>query len=299
MSRGAVGAATAAAALALALVFAAPAPAAAPAAAVALNHFYLVVDSETYAALATNPYLRKTFAPSEERTTARRDITYTGLYFYGEHTYFEVFDAAKWTGGPVGSAGVAFGVDEPGALAELSKREGPWLALGPEPVTRPYRDRQIAWFRSATAPSLPRDDDELSVWLMEYEPTFLAEWNPTGTARDRGVARADVLARYAAVLADAPPSPVLRDVVGLTLAVKPGTRDRLAALCRSFGFEVSQDRGATVLAGPDVRIRLVFATAEARGVREVVMRVRKSEPATFRAGALSVSVDGETATWSF
>src|SRR5438045_1439540 len=62
---------------------------------VALNHFYLTLDSATFRELQNSPFLRKEFAPCEERTTVRKDTTYTGLYFYGINTYFEFFDVAQ------------------------------------------------------------------------------------------------------------------------------------------------------------------------------------------------------------
>ena len=59
-----------------------------------LNHLYTVLDTATYKAIEADPFWRTQFAPSERRTTVRTDETYTGLYFYGVNTYFEIFDIA-------------------------------------------------------------------------------------------------------------------------------------------------------------------------------------------------------------
>src|SRR5437867_5997339 len=89
---------------------------------VALNHFYLTLDSDTYAAIESSEFLQGEFAPFERRTTVRTDKTYTGIYFYGIHTYFEFFDATKSPGSKVGDSGVAFGVEQSDALKLLKTR---------------------------------------------------------------------------------------------------------------------------------------------------------------------------------
>ncbi|MEZ0314816.1 MAG: DUF5829 family protein, partial [Myxococcota bacterium] len=78
-------------------------------AALNLNHFYVTLDTATYAAIRDSKLLKEQFGVFEERTTKRGDITYTGIYFYGDQTYFEIFN-------PDGKAnpasnGIAFGVD--------------------------------------------------------------------------------------------------------------------------------------------------------------------------------------------
>lgn len=61
-----------------------------------LNHFYVVLDSRG------RYVFTKAFCPNETRTAVRADATYTGLYFYGIHTYSEVFDVSnsprRWLG---------------------------------------------------------------------------------------------------------------------------------------------------------------------------------------------------------
>ena len=75
-----------------------------------LNHLYVVPDLETYDAIASSDALRELIVV-EERTTVRRDLTYTGVYLYGRDTYFEFL---KPSGAfPEGSSGVAFGVEVP------------------------------------------------------------------------------------------------------------------------------------------------------------------------------------------
>ena len=49
----------------------------------------------------------------------RADRTYTGLYFYGQRTYFEFLQSGADAG-----TGLALGVERDGALADLARRLG-------------------------------------------------------------------------------------------------------------------------------------------------------------------------------
>src|SRR5262245_28226860 len=90
--------------------------------AVPLNHFFLTVDADTYKAIESSEFLRNEFAPFEQRTTVRKDTTYTGSYFYGQNTYFEFFEVGRSIGRLVGSSAIAFGVETPGASPGLRQK---------------------------------------------------------------------------------------------------------------------------------------------------------------------------------
>ncbi len=57
-----------------------------------LNHFFTVLDLETYQAIEASEFMTREFAPNEYRKTVRGDLSYAGIYFYGLNTYFEFFD---------------------------------------------------------------------------------------------------------------------------------------------------------------------------------------------------------------
>ena len=76
-----------------------------------LNHFFVVVDAESYRAFQESAFARSEWAPFEKRTTARNDQTYTGIYWYGRHTYYELFEPDAQ--GAVGASGLALGAEEP------------------------------------------------------------------------------------------------------------------------------------------------------------------------------------------
>lgn len=261
-----------------------------------LNHFYAVLDGPTYKDVERSPFLRQEFAATETRTTVRTDRSYTGLYFYGTNTYFEFFDGSAPGSAAFTGDGFALGVDQAGGLQAL----GDGIFIAPKPITRLYEGKQVPWFHMAGFKGLPESSD-LDVWLMEYHPSFLPEWNPRPGGQ--GVTRKEILHRYAAVLKDVPARPLLEDVTALTIAVDEPLRQKLAGLLESLGYSARQEGGATVLKGPDVELRLVPRTETARGIREITLRVRERPQGQneLRFGPKSVLKFHENglATWSF
>lgn len=268
----------------------------------ALNHFYIVLDSSTYKAIEQNQFLRREFAVTEQRTTTRIDMSYTALYFYGKNTYFEFFDASNQTIGQLGDGGIAFGVDQSGGLDAIKRELASEFTVAQAPITRQFDQKQVAWFYTAGFRDFPPDPG-LRVWVMEYHPRFLAEWNPQSNSKSEGVSRKQILQRYVAVLKDKPARPYFGDVVALTVAVNESTQKRFAEMGKLFGYRWQVDGMTMMLEGPDIVLRLIPQTDKQRGIQEITMRVgRQPEKQTeFRFGARSVlKFHGKgLATWSF
>jgi hypothetical protein len=266
-----------------------------------LNHFYGVLDSLTSNAIEGDAFLRKYFAANEKRTTTNADMTYTGLYFYGVNTYFELFDIANSPGRRVGDSGIAFGVDQPGAISVLQEKLGPSFEPNLQSVTRLYQGKQIPWFFMATAKSLPYEG-ELSCWVMEYHPEFLAGWNPQRKAANRGISRKDILKRYSKVL-EPVDEPRLEDVVELTLAADESATNNLTHFCLQLGYQVERNQNGEVvtLRGHDFTFLLIPATERVRGIREIKMRTRSlpQSEEEHRLGQSVLKFVGRSAIWSF
>ncbi len=246
--------------------------------AIELNHFYVTVDSATYADIEKNSFLRKEFAAFEKRTTVREDRSYTGIYFYGTKTYFEFFDSAQEKRA-VGETAVAFGVDAEGAMPAV---DGSHRDL----ITRGWNGVQIPWFyRQSPVPQLARG---LESWVMEYHPEFLAKWRPESGV-GQGVTREEVLKRYKSVLTDTPADPYLKDVTGLTLALPADEMERMAHW--------------TEQVKPAVTIRFIPMGQGPHGLRSVSFRLRRApeQKVTVRFGGRSVLTlrPDMTAIWEF
>jgi len=270
-----------------------------------LNHFFMVTDPVTYSEMQASTYLTREFAPFEKRTTARNDTTYTGIYFYGRSTYFELFEPGAQ--GSLGTSGIAFGVETPGGSAGIRTA---WdKALGGATTTRITRRTEkdeVPWFQMTYAeggrPAHPPNGPPVfSSWLMEYEPDFLARWYPDLTPA-RSIARSDVLDRYVTKIGQA----VLRndflmkDVVGLTLALPDAQRDPLLRQLAASGYTARARKGITIVQGPEVALRFVPVTGARRGVIEVEFALQrpvgKSEE---RFGKAVLALDGERAFLRF
>lgn len=265
---------------------------------VPLNHFFLVLDSATYADIESNHFLQTEFAVFERRTTVRADRTYTGLYFYGTNTYFEFFDVAKEAKSGVGDSGIAFGVEHPGALQML---QGQLASESPKVVTRQIDGKQVPWFFSIAPNDFP-SESAISTWLMEYHPRFLSEWHPEAGSSNQGIRRKQILKRYASALKNVPARPYLQDVVGLTIAVDKLTRAKMAKMCELLGYRFRMDGEATVLKGRNFVLRLISETASVRGIQQATFRVRRMperEELHFGSRSILKFNDNGTATWSF
>lgn len=264
--------------------------------AIGLNHFYLAVSPDTYAAIAASEFLRTKFAAFEKRTTVRSDSTYTGAYFYGRHTYFEFFEAGVASGQNLGNSGIAWGTDTPGTIKALGA--GCRVKPGEETITRGLDGKQIPWFYQCG----PRDSrfEPLSTWLMEYRPEFLPQWHPeAGSAA--GTTRDAVLERYRAVLKLPARRYLLEDVTSLTIEVSPDDRDNVEQFCRKLGFSRKNEPDAVVLEGVGIELHVLKSVAKPRGITEV--RFRTTGIPSVREYKLGTSslrfLDNHTAVWTF
>jgi hypothetical protein len=270
--------------------------------AVPLNHFYLTLDHDTFQAIQSSAFLRKEFAPSEERTTVRKDMTYTGLYFYGVNTYFEFFDASQEKSRKAGDSGIAFGAEQVGATQILQARAAAELPMQRLPVTRQLGEAQIPWF-FMLRPTSRGLDAGISTWTMEYDTQFLARWHKEIADNNRGISRKEILQRYVAVLPDTPPKPFLEEVLAMTVAADRASVELLVRQGRLFGYGVRAEGDATILQGYDFTLRLIPETAKQHGIQQITLKV-KGQPhkaAEWRFGGQSVlKFHGNgTATWSF
>ncbi|HJQ27596.1 MAG TPA: DUF5829 family protein [Blastocatellia bacterium] len=266
-----------------------------------LNHFFLTLDGESYQAMQASPFLRDEFAPFEQRTTVRQDTTYTGIYFYGAHTYFEFFGAGSdGIGRIVGASGVAFGVEAAGASRRLKTRLEAALGVPVafRPITRRTGDRDVDWFYM-TDPPLP--SPLLQSWVMEYREHFLDEWFGELKPATRGITRAEILERYVAKLGeqDRRAQKLLEDVIEITFAFPAAERVLFLKMCEAFGYRVS---GKPWCKGPGITFVFVTPKDGVRGITSVKfsLRHRKSGQARYQFGKTTLQFNADrTALWTF
>jgi hypothetical protein len=258
-----------------------------------LNHFYVVVDAATYEAARSSEFLTRELAPFEARTTARNDKSYTGIYWYGRRTYFELFEPGAQ--GPVGASGLALGVEEPGASASVKQRwQGALGSAGGGLVTRKTETDEVPWFEMTYAKEIPG----LRVWLMEYHADFLSRWYGALTG-SRSITRADVLDRYVAKIGQSErrETALLQDVVGLTIALAPDEREALVRQLRAVAWTAADEAGDVVCRGPEGEaLRLVAPSGERTGILAVDFSLQHEVPRASRlVGSAELVLEGRSA----
>lgn len=273
-----------------------PTPLASARAAVYLNHLYLVVDSATYADVRASSFLREELAGVVESTLHAGDgESWTGTYIFGAQTYIELFPPGVM--GPERRSGLAYGVEETGALRGVEAR---LTAIREGSVATDFRTRirdgdTIPWFHSVwveygeTAPTL-------TTWAMEYHAEYLRRLYPDIRPEDDGITRRQYLAR------SFDPDRLLDEVVGATVALEPKEAERFTRELTALGFAVRGDGAERIATGPDVQLRIVPASAGAGGIVELRLRLlRRTEASEHRFGPRSVLriQPDATATWTF
>ena len=152
-----------------------------------LNHVYLVLDSATYHDIGASPFLSSQFAGHEVRTTESGGLKWSGTYFYGRHTYFEVFGPGGLPGSQPGDVGIGLASEAPGGIRSRMQRfEARHFPF--DTLTRMKSDSSGAfpWFLSwrASGPDLP--SDRTALWVMEYSAAMALP--DSDRSRDRFIA---------------------------------------------------------------------------------------------------------------
>jgi len=268
---------------------------------VLLNHFYLTLDAPTYDAIVHCDFLRNQFAPNEIRTTHRTDRSYTGLYFYGEKTYFEFFDVTTETSRKAGDSAIAFGLEQEGETTLLQER---WLHSTRLTITRPAKDSQVNWFEMLIPAGFSLESP-VAVWTMEYLPTFLQKWQPQATAdnlpKAEWMARKTVLTRYKSLISPVE-NPILCNVIGLTLWADSTVYAAFKKFTEDFGYSKKPtETGFSFTDSEEVTYHINLSNSDLYSITEVVFEVNSlPSQQTWELGSSTLRfMEGGKAVWSF
>ncbi|MGB2890786.1 MAG: DUF5829 family protein [Candidatus Acidiferrales bacterium] len=274
-----------------------------------LNHVYVVPDLDTYEAVAENHFLLDNFGASESRTTVRGDKTYTGIYFYGEHTYFELLEPPKSAETHESLSGVAFGVEKPGeikGLAATLKKSGP-SKIHLDSITRQTEGVDLSWFTMlSTEPELQKS--KLSTWVMEYDSDFLSTWYPQFPPHGPNIRRSDILERYAAKInrSEQRERGLFQDIVRIHLALENSEVEEFRRRCEIYGYQTFKNGRETACKGPNIELEIQGFDGNRPPTRsgvtavEFQLRRNKTDQKIFKLGANSVlELKDKTAMWRF
>jgi hypothetical protein len=261
---------------------------------VVLNHLSVVLDAATAHDVATNGFLKDTFASVSQKANVSNDGKHwTGTYVYGERTYLEAYEAGPAQGEP-GSSGIAFGVEHQGDVARLVL---PLADAGGEATVvlrtvQGPKSAQVPWFYQLRVFYRTDPPSNTSRWVMEYQKDFLRTVEP---GKD-GISRAQMAARFQEK------NRLVKDIVGATVALSDREMERFLKELQVYGWAVRSEGQKHVTAGPGVTLTLIPSTPTVKGLTEVRFQLVKKgvPPQTLHLGPtsiLSVASDG-TAVWA-
>jgi hypothetical protein len=267
---------------------------------VGLNHFYFVLDEETYAAVRSSDFILREFAKVDAGLPAflEQDPASERLFVRGKHTYLELFRPDNRFGEPVGKVGIALGGDR---MEDLDCVQRLWSDRLEGDAERTHVERRtdgdpVPWYdavyRSATS-----NNSSLVLWAAGYRPEFLPWLYPHRSVEQNGVARADFLApRFA-------PDRLLEDIVGLVVAAPEDFRLEIARQLEAIGYRRVSEGDRLVLEGGGWSLTLVGNTESRRGLLAVHFATTREAgaPDSIRLGLRSILRfgPGRRAVWYF
>lgn len=273
-------------------------------AAVVFSHMAMPLDSATFEAMLTSPFLRAEFGGFEERPSAPGSTNASFLY-YGRDSYLEFLSPRPTL--PSGSEQLAFVVEQPGDLhravdALLARRPRViaysmnFWRLGTDSVPRFYRARirpavqPLQQVRSAQLPVIYAD-------ILERHPAYLRRSDPTIPPDSVGVTNAEYLSRRWK------PGAYLRSVIGVTVAADSADVVALAGDLSALGYEVRQAADTLIATRAGFSLSLLPATAARRGVLALRLATQRPKEGQkiYRFGSRSILrfEQGNIAHWTF
>ncbi len=139
--------------------------------AVHFNHVNYNADSLTYKQLSSDSLINALFH-NEIRSTQSKNNFWSGMYFYTEENYFELFNA-KTSNDDVGFSGIAFNVDQQGELEDLKKYMSNKYTSEIELIEKTEEGKNIPWFQCfGIEDSVFFESNTIYSWIMEYDKRY-------------------------------------------------------------------------------------------------------------------------------
>ncbi|MEQ8743679.1 DUF5829 family protein [Parasphingorhabdus sp.] len=270
-----------------------------------MNHVFLIVDTGTYESIIQSGFLRSEFAPSEARTTIRRDYPdgYTGVYFYGNETYLEFLKAE---GGPfpLGSFGIATGYETEGEIDRIKRQLEKTTDPATVEVDRERQGKPVKWFTALTVPSYP-DCEGPHLWGMEYARSFVGDWlGDHNTELAGSICQKDVLTAYAQELGIKPLSDnaLLKDIVSIEAVADAEQSESISSQLKSLGWRQQSGENCRMLESNTTTISLRPARDGASGgISKIGFSLSKNAGSErkMRFGSSKLVISGTSAEWYF
>ena len=266
-----------------------------------LNHVYLTLDAETFAAINESSFMRDRFClfgHSIPEPSASNAVPTT--YLIGQNTCLELLAAANTRAETEGNAGVCFSTRQAGDIDIVY--DNLCTALGPDIqngyVTFNTGARRIPWLRYVSSHRV-KQTPPLLTWVVEYDAKF---HKAVGFSSGRHLAKLRQT--------DLPtppqkqyPQKLLRNIESVTLAVTQPEFNHLSTELAAFGYVRKEQKGLTVFSGPGVEIRAVVAPDPQYRIRSLqcslTSKAKTPTQKTFGDKATLTLTEDAAAIWTF
>jgi hypothetical protein len=202
-----------------------------------LNHISVVLDSDTYRHIFDSSGLQ-IFGDTAERKTITVKETWSGKYFRGSDSYFELFPPGGVSGGEIGTVGLGFMTFKHG---DIQKILSAWQSsdedsVKKDTVTYVSNGEKHQWFYSLSINSL---DSLLRVaaWVMENTPSELKEVGFTNEEIERPIS----WKQYVEKMKKKQFTKAFNRIISITLSVSKRDYEYLKKSLIGFGLKESKN----------------------------------------------------------
>lgn len=269
-----------------------------------LDHVMVLLDAEAYREVTASGFLRGRFARIKEK---KADSSVAGQYatlgVAGDNTLIELFDADMLGGASPLSGGLVFSFEQQGesAAARAELDASGEVTYHHDLVERvmPGSSEQRPWYHLISVNL--GEGSPLLLFMNEVTPDYFTSVG--ARSQDGALRRCDYLDAVVGSKGDR--VPLMRDITGVTLAVRAERARRIAAALAAFGYVVTgtvDGADGLELSGPGLAVRLRVDESGPERVTRIDMALAgEHAPVEFEFGKTSrlvIASEGK-ARWLF
>jgi hypothetical protein len=226
------------------------------------NHFYIVVDDDTFDEIKNSEFIKNEFGGiHEESTTTEKGETYKGGYLIGRKSYIELFNSQGLEGAKEGTVGIGFSTQKAGDLEVIYDR---FKAEFGDTASKDLREMvsgeaKFPWFNVVS--SLPEDNKlPFACWVMEMHPLHLSFF---GAKPDSNgiVSREnywEAVNKKTMEYSGKPylPERCFNDITSLELVLTQNELERFSKELSACGYLKNEGQGGASFQGPGIKIKV-------------------------------------------
>jgi hypothetical protein len=254
------------------------------------NHITIYLSPAAYDALRQSEFLRNEFAGFEEETLQRDNpkLTKTGIFLFGQHTYFEFFEAGEdQRFGPTVPGELVFNmwIDDRNQLPRFQQRLAA-SAGAPKLIDTTRNSQHQPMYDTVISQGGPSTDFGPGMRV----DTHIKGYYPDGVTREKRLQKVFL------------PDRLLDDITGFTLSVNEPERDRLIQQLRVYSYNIRADGARQVVSGPGITLTLLPAAPNASRTLSIDFSLnratQKKQTYELRDGG-HIGIQGSAGRWMF